>query len=151
MGYQAQSNDLNPHEGTYQAVDSVTWTKGKHTFKFGGDWRYLSSLNTQVFNNYRMGDYQFNGSVTSRVARRRRRHSDCCVSAWLSGPDYHRYRHQPKHGRLFAVPMRLFAQDDFKVSQSLTINYGLRWEYHPGIQRPKQQRSEFRSVLQQHD
>ena len=57
MGIQAKQNDLNVHEGTYEATDSVTWTKGKHTFKFGFDWRYLSSLFTQVFNNYRMGDY----------------------------------------------------------------------------------------------
>ena len=52
MGFQAQSNDLNPHEGTYEVTDSLTWTKGKHTYKFGGDFRYLSSLNTQVFNDY---------------------------------------------------------------------------------------------------
>ena len=29
--------------------------------------------------------------------------------------------------------MAIYAQDDFKLSQSLTINYGLRWEYHPGF------------------
>src|SRR5277367_1792579 len=57
MGIQGQQNDLNPQEGTYQAVDNLTWTKGKHTLKFGVDWRYLASLNTQVFNNYRLGDY----------------------------------------------------------------------------------------------
>ena len=50
-------------------TDSLTWTKGKHTFKFGVDWRYLSSLNTQVFNDYRMGQYQFNGSVDERITR----------------------------------------------------------------------------------
>ncbi|HME09903.1 MAG TPA: TonB-dependent receptor [Bryobacteraceae bacterium] len=132
MGYQAQSNDLNPHEGTYQAVDSVTWTKGKHTFKFGGDWRYLSSLNTQVFNNYRMGAYQFNGSVTSGllgggaatpIAAFLLGYPDLTTIATVINPNTDAY----------SSSYALFAQDDFKVSQSLTINYGLRWEYHPAF------------------
>jgi hypothetical protein len=132
MGYQALSNDLNPHEGTYQAVDSMTWTKGKHTIKYGADYRYLSSLNTQVFNNYRLGDYQFNGSVTSGllgsgaatpIASFLLGYPDLTAVATVINPNTDAY----------SSSYALFAQDDFKVTQNLTLNYGLRWEYHPGF------------------
>jgi hypothetical protein len=133
MGFQAQSNDLNPHEGTYEVTDSLTWTKGKHTYKFGADYRYLSSLNTQVFNDYRMGQYEFNGSVTSAllgsgaatpVAGFLLGYPDLTTIATVVNPNTDAW------ANAFAV----YGQDDFKLSQSLTINYGLRWEYHPGFQ-----------------
>jgi hypothetical protein len=133
MGYQAQSNDINPQEGTYQVTDSLTWTKGKHTFKFGGDYRYLASLNTEVFNDYRMGQYQFNGSVMSQLlgpgaavplASFLLGYPDLTTIATVINPNTDAW----------ANAFALYAQDDFKLSQSLTINYGLRWEYHPGFQ-----------------
>jgi hypothetical protein len=132
MGYQAQSNDLNPHEGTYQAVDSLTWTKGKHTFKFGADYRYLSSLNTQVFNDYRMGDYQFNGSVLSGLLGTG---SATPIASFLLGyPDLTTVASVINPNTdAYSSSYALFAQDDYKVSQSLTLNYGLRWEYHPAF------------------
>ena len=132
MGFQAQSNDLNPHEGTYEVTDSLTWTKGKHTYKFGGDFRYLSSLNTQVFNDYTMGQYQFNGSVLSGLlgggaavplASFLLGYPDLTTIATVINPN--------TDSRAGAYA--LYGQDDFKLSQSLTINYGLRWEYHPGF------------------
>jgi hypothetical protein len=132
MGIQGQSNDLNPHEGTYQAVDSVTWTKGKHTIKFGGDWRYLSSLDTQVFNNYRLGDYQFNGSALGQLLGGG---SGTPFASFLLGyPDLTAVGsvvnpNTDAYSNAYAV----YAQDDWRVSQSLTINFGLRWEYHPGF------------------
>ncbi len=132
MGIQGQQNDLNPQQGTYQAVDSVTWTKGRHTMKFGADWRYLSSLNTQVFNNYRLGDYTFNGSAMSALlgpgnavplASFLLGYPDLSTVSTVINPNTDAYSHS----------WALFAQDDFKLSQRLTLNYGLRWEYHPGF------------------
>jgi hypothetical protein len=132
MGIQGQANDTNPHEGTYQLTDTFTWTKQKHTLKFGGDFRYLSSLFTQVFNNYRMGNYQFNGSVLSQYlgngaatpfASFLLGYPDLTTIASVVNPNTNAY----------AEHYAFFGQDDWKVSQSLTINYGLRWEYHPGF------------------
>jgi hypothetical protein len=132
MGIQGQANDTNPHEGTYQVTDSVTWTKSKHTMKFGGDWRYLSSLNTQVFNNYRMGSYTFNGSAlgdllgggaATPIASFLLGYPDLTAIGTVINPNTDAYS---KH-------YAFFGQDDWKVSQSLTINFGLRWEYHPGF------------------
>jgi hypothetical protein len=132
MGYQAQSNDINPQEGTYEVGDSLTWIKGKHTFKFGLDFRYLASLNSEVFNDYRMGQYQFNGSVMSSylgsgeatpIASFLLGYPDLTTIATVINPD--------TDSR--AGAWGIFGQDDFKLSQSLTLNYGLRWEYHPGF------------------
>jgi len=132
MGIVGQQNDLNPHEGTYEWSDTLTWTKGKHTLKFGYDWRYLSSLNTQVFNNFRLGQYTFNGSVldgllgsgaATPIASFLLGYPDLSAIATVVNPNTDAY------SKAYAV----FAQDDFKVSQSLTLNYGLRWEYHPGF------------------
>ena len=132
MGFQAQSNDLNPHEGTYQVTDSMTWTKGKHTYKGGIDFRYLSSLNTQVFNDYRMGQYQFNGSVLSGLLGGG---SATPIASFLLGyPDLTTIATviNPNTDSR-ASAWAAYAQDDYKISRSLTINYGLRWEYHPGF------------------
>jgi hypothetical protein len=132
MGSRPQTADVNPSEGTYQILDAVTWTHGKHTFKFGGDWRYLSSLNTQVFNDYRMGAYEFNGSAGltdangqaySPFALFMLGYPDLTTIATVINPNTDAY----------ATHWAVFGQDDWKVSQSLTINYGLRWEYNPGF------------------
>jgi hypothetical protein len=132
MGIQGQQNDLNPQQGTYEATDNLTWTKGKHTFKFGADWRYLASLNTQVFNNYRLGDYTFNGSAMSALLGNG--NAVPLASFLLGYPDLSTVStvinpNTDAYSKAYAV----FAQDDFKLSQSLTLNYGLRWEYHPGF------------------
>ena len=45
-----------------QLLDNVTWTKQKHTFKFGADFKRLSDHDDNVFGNYSSGWYVFDGS-----------------------------------------------------------------------------------------
>jgi hypothetical protein len=130
MGIQGQQEYLLPHEGTYEVTDSLTWTKGKHTFKFGFDYRYLEALNTAVNTNYTMGDYLFDGSIMGAFLGNGA--ATPFASFLLGYPDVTTIGSVVNPATYaWSNAYALFAQDDFKVSQSLTLNFGLRWEYHP--------------------
>src|SRR5262249_37946317 len=110
-------------------LDNLTWTHGTHTAKFGGDFRYLTALYTSVFDALWLGRYNFTNSSATRIIGN-------AYGAFLQGvpasatlatalnPDTQAY------GNAYAF----YAQDDWKVTPRLTINYGLRWEYHPMFQ-----------------
>ncbi|WP_263358823.1 TonB-dependent receptor [Acidicapsa ligni] len=112
-----------------QLLDNVTWTKGHHTFKFGGDWKRLTDFDTNVFGNYSSGWYVFDGSsdVGANIGEP--------YTSFLQGfPDYTEAATINKSemdgvGYSYAV----FAQDDWKVTSNLTLNLGLRWELHPPL------------------
>jgi hypothetical protein len=106
-----------------QFIDNLTWIKGRHTFKFGADLRRLraeTNLGFTTGDNY--GDYTFNGNFTG--------------SAWgdfLFGVPINTsvaVVQLDNDGR--AVHQKYYAQDSFKVSQKLTLEFGVRWEFHPG-------------------
>jgi len=112
---------------TFQGLDNLTWTKTHHTFKFGGDYRYLRGLYTNVFASSRVGTYTFNNSsVTSGII------GNAFASFLLGVPDnmgLATVQNPDTDG--YANSYALYVQDDWKVSRRLTLNYGLRYEYHP--------------------
>jgi len=111
---------------TLQFLDNLTWVNGKHSVKMGGDFRHLTALFTSVFGTRWLGRYNFTNSVTGPVIGNP-------FAAFLLGvpssmsvaqvifPDTDAY----------ATHYAFYGQDDWKVTPRLTINYGLRWEYHP--------------------
>ncbi len=132
LGIDTATADINPKQSTTQFLDTLSWTKGKHSMKFGGDFRYLTAAFTNVFQDYQMGNYTFNGSVTSGLLGSG---SATPIAAFLLGyPDLTAIASvinptTDAYSRHWAF----FAQDDWKISSSFTLNYGLRWEYHPGF------------------
>jgi Carboxypeptidase regulatory-like domain/TonB dependent receptor-like, beta-barrel len=108
---------------TKQLIDNLTWTRGSHTYKFGGDIRHLEAYFSNVFAANRMGQYTFNGSVTGMNP----------FQAFLLGvPDRTGVGIvDAPDSNGAAVHYAVFAQDDWKITPHLTINYGMRWEYHP--------------------
>ena len=132
LGLHSPTADTNPHEKTDQFLDNLTWTRGKHTMKFGGDVRYLNSLFTQVFNDYRLGDYQFNGT-SSAVQQLLGTGAGAPFAAFLLGfPDATTIATVLNpNTNAYSTHLAFYGQDDFKLSQTLTLNFGLRWEFHP--------------------
>jgi hypothetical protein len=111
---------------TVQLLDNVTWTRNKHTVKFGGDYRYLRALFTNVFATNRIGTYTFNNSATSSLIGSPFGAfllgiPDRTGMATVTNPDTYGYANH------YAV----YGQDDWKITSRFTLNYGLRWEYHP--------------------
>ena len=83
----------NANQGTKQILETLTWTKGKHTIKFGADYRRLHAFYNAVFYNDLEGSYTFNGSVMSSLLGPGSRYSDRILSPGLPGQQHH--RHQP--------------------------------------------------------
>jgi hypothetical protein len=113
-------------QNTTQVLDNLTWNRSHHTIKFGGDYRYMRGLSTNVYAPQRLGVYTFNNAVTSSLIGNP-------FGAFLLGiPDKTQLNTvvQPdSHG--YAKAYAFYGQDDWKVTPRLTLNFGLRWEYHP--------------------
>jgi hypothetical protein len=97
---------------TYTFADTLTWTRGKHNLKIGGEFKkQLVNLRFDAYNNGQIYyiDYKY---MTSGIP---------LLSILGSGDPYRSIR---------ANDYNLFVQDDWHVSKRLTINAGLRWDVY---------------------
>jgi len=111
---------------TYTFSDNVIWNHGKHTARWGGDFRRVQ-VNTETDGNPR-GTFVFNGDNTSPggqpVAGTGYDFADFLLglpyqtSVQFGGSDHF-------HGNYWD----LYAQDEWKMRANLTLNLGVRYEY----------------------
>ena len=125
-GYQAMDTGLGSYfylSSTYQWNNNTTWTMGRHTMKFGFDIRRLRTVFPDSFgggDNY--GYYGFSGTFSGDP-----------FGDFLLGLPYQTSIDDVQHGNDGrSVQYGVFAQDAFRVNPQLTLEYGVRWEYHPG-------------------
>lgn len=104
----------------YQWNDNLTLVQGRHTWKFGGDVRRIRAQSALSF-GLNHGQFNFDG-----------RFSRYDVADFLMGLPYQsRYADSRINNDGSTAHYAVFAQDSFKVTSKLTLEYGLRWEYHP--------------------
>ncbi len=105
-------NDKN-----FNFADNVTWAKGRHVIKFGGELRTYSRYDARVPNeNY--GSFSYNGNWTGNA------YADFMLGLPLTST-----RLNPLTGRWqTSKELGLFVTDTFKVSPKLTLDIGMRWD-----------------------
>ncbi|MFN7997314.1 MAG: TonB-dependent receptor [Bryobacteraceae bacterium] len=125
-GYQELNTDRGNSvsaNNTYQWNNNTTWSHGKHTVKFGFDIRRLKAVSALGFlsgDNY--GYYNFTGEFSGDP-----------FGDFLLGIPHDTSIDSVKHDNYgLSMQYALYVQDAFRVSPRLTLEYGARWEYHPG-------------------
>jgi outer membrane receptor protein involved in Fe transport len=106
-----------------QFIDNVTWIKGRHTIKFGFDIRKLraeTNLGFTTGDNY--GDYNFTGNFSGHPF----------ADFLLGVPTNTSIAVVTRDNDGRVSHYKAYIQDSFKVSQKLTLDYGVRYELQPG-------------------
>lgn len=153
----ATSLDRNalPDERRFQFADTLTYTTGNHTLKFGTDINRVRDIDDNLFTG--AGSYTYsnindfivdytnfttNGALRNAgIAAAANSTTGRCFTL-LASPNQNNTRlagkcytsnysqgfGQPRF-ELTSTDWAFFAQDDWRVSPRLTLNLGLRWDY----------------------
>ncbi len=102
-----------------QFYDSVTWIRGAHNWKMGGDVKLVASDVVGATNAN--GNYTFSGDITG----------DGFGDFLLGLPLTSRTQIRPNlESRFRRHMLGFYVLDDWKVTPTLTLNIGLRYEYN---------------------
>ena len=126
LGVSINIPNVQPTEDRFQYADNVSWTKGAHQFKFGVDIADLRDTEDALFNG--PGQYIYS-SITAFAQD---------FSGPFTGKHWQTYTQSfgPFLTHASVVNYALFAQDAWRVTRHLTVNYGLRYEYSTYTQPP---------------
>ena len=102
-------------QNTFQYLDTVSWVKGKHTFKFGADINRYQSPSVSAF--FARGLISFNSVADFQQGN---------PSSYTQNVG-----NFARHN--FALDAFWFVQDDYRVTDTLTLNLGFRLESSGGV------------------
>src|SRR5215471_18973123 len=120
------TSEIRRITNNWNEAGSLTWTRGSHAIKFGGQFRVQQLNDVQVDDS--STSFTFNERFTTLDPLRSSTTSGNTVASFLLG--------LPASGSMgigerLALERRyfgLFLQDDWKVTRKLTLNLGLRYE-----------------------
>ena len=116
-----------PDERRVEGADTLSWSKGKHLFKFGADINRVHDLLNNLFDG--AGAYSYNNRVDYI--------SDYVAATAGGGPFCGGVGCYNSFAQAFGPPafqfntwdLGFFANDDWRIAPRLTLTLGVRWEY----------------------
>ena len=127
LGEESDAPFINDDK-TIQFVDNFSWIVGKHAYKFGGEIRHV--LYDQIGGVVTRGRFAFDGRYTQNPLLPAAQRGGAAMADFLLGT---MNRSEGQVGAPIAnfrsSYYALFFQDSWRLTNTVTVNYGLRWEY----------------------
>ena len=117
---------------TFQILDNFTWLRGRHTVKFGGEYRRIA---IDSFNdNLERGLFSFSAEDPTTLnacpaASGCNDQGTLTLVAYYFGDTFPSADAGNTQRTTYNNGLAFFAQDDFRATHKLTLNFGMRWEY----------------------
>jgi hypothetical protein len=111
-----QLTESQPTEETLQYIDQLTYERGHHSIKAGIEYRPMEA---DSYFNPTFGSFSFSSQYTGNA------YADFLLG--LPDSTSYTYARTPEYARLWYL--NTFVQDDWKVSNNLTLFLGVRYEY----------------------
>jgi len=107
-------------DGTYNVSDVLTLIHGRHTLRIGGEYD-RSYQNYTSWGDLDSGHFEFSGAYTGIP-----------YADFLAGDVYSWHVGETVPTSIHSWTSALFAHDDFRISPTVTLNLGLRWQMVSG-------------------
>jgi hypothetical protein len=126
-----------PVAGTnfYSTRDVLSYTRGRHTLRFGGELSLDKDIQQTLLNNY--GTFSFSGAKTGNA-----------FADFLTGLPVTMNQDAPITAMDNFWTYALFAQDDIRLHPRLTLNLGLRWDVQTAPTDPFDREATFKLGVQ---
>ena len=117
----------------YQLNEKLTWIKGRHALKFGGQWLKYDTKRFYPGNNGLLGLFNYTNTFTGSQFSDFLLDQVSLKGRGFNGEPWTHYQNR----------ISLFVQDDFKIRPDLTLNLGLRWAYTSPLVEKDNRQSNF--------
>ena len=130
LGQAEETQSFNDH--VWQAEDAVSWTRGRHSFKFGGQYLRETILTFYAGNNGELGLMDFDGRFSAQTPTSAGTGTGDGGADFVLGLPY-QYGRGVSTGatwQQYENVIGIYTEDTWRATDSLTLNLGLRYEAH---------------------
>ncbi len=119
-------------DSTYAVTDNLSWSRGKHSFKLGAEFRHLDN---DLFNGAFARGIVYSGNIGEFTSDSEACNLDVTLTNFCTAnafrlPSFDFAQFNPTYsGKFSSYVIAGFFQDSYRARKGLTINYGLRYEY----------------------